>query len=124
VKKPVVLLVLDQPQYLEIYGAYLRDRGYETLLCSSPGEGMNLLESELVSLVIVGQDTPVFEGGLVMAKSLRLRPEVPVLVVARALDTHCYLEAMDHGATDYLERPEPTDLGWVVETQLLRCAFA
>jgi two-component system response regulator QseB len=124
VKNPVVLLVLDQPQYLEIYGAFLRDRGYETLLCASPGEGMNFLETESVSLVIVSQDTPAFEGRLVMERSLRLHPEVPVLIVARALDIHCYLEAMDHGATDYLERPEPTDLGWVVETQLLRCAFA
>jgi hypothetical protein len=25
---------------------------------------------------------------------------------------------MELGAVDYLERPEPDDLGWVVETQL------
>jgi FixJ family two-component response regulator len=36
------------------------------------------------------------------------------------LDIHCYLEAMELGAVDYLERPEPDDLGWVVETQLRR----
>ena len=122
--KPVVLLVLDQPEYLDVYGAFLRDRGYETLLCVSPGQGLNLLENESISLVIVSQDTPAFEGRLVMERSLRLHPEVPVLVVARVLDMHCYLETMDHGATDYLERPEPADLGSVVETQLLRCAFA
>ena len=28
------------------------------------------------------------------------------------------MEAMDLGAVDYLERPEPDDLGWVLETQL------
>jgi hypothetical protein len=27
---------------------------------------------------------------------------------------------MELGAVDYLERPEPDDLGWVVETQLRR----
>jgi FixJ family two-component response regulator len=41
-------------------------------------------------------------------------------VVARCLDIHCYLEAMDQGAVDYLEGPEPDHLGWVVETQLRR----
>jgi DNA-binding NtrC family response regulator len=123
-KKPLVLLVLDQPQDLESYGAFLRDRGYQALLCASPGEGMNSLETESVAIVIVSQDTPALEGQMVMKRSLRLHPGAPVLIVARALDPHGYLEAMDHGAIDYLERPEPRDLAWVVEPQLLRCALA
>jgi DNA-binding NtrC family response regulator len=124
VKSPTVLMILDEPQDLEIYGTYLRERGYETVMCTSPGEGMNSLETESVSLVIVSQDTPAFEGRLVLERSLRLHPEVPVLVVARALDIHFYLEAMDLGVTDYLERPEPRDLAWVVDTQILRRAVA
>jgi len=83
VKTPTVLLILDEPQDLEIYGTFLRDRGYETLICNSPGEAINSLETESVSLVIVGQDTPRFEGRQVLERSLKLHPEVPVLVVAR-----------------------------------------
>jgi DNA-binding NtrC family response regulator len=119
-----VLLVLDQTQDLELYGAYLRDRGYKTFMCASPGEGLNSLETESVSLVIVSQDTPEFEGRVVLEQSIRLHPEVPVLVVARALDIHFYLEVMDLGATDYLERPEPRDLAWVVDTQIHRRTVA
>ena len=124
VKTPTVLLVLDQTQDVELYGAYLRDRGYKTFMCASPGEGLNSLETESVSLVIVSQDTPEFEGRVVLEQSIRLHPEVPVLVVARALDIHFYLEVMDLGATDYLERPEPRDLAWVVDTQIHRRAVA
>jgi PleD family two-component response regulator len=124
VKTPTVLLVLDQTQDLERYGAYLRDTGYKTAMCASPGEGLNSLETEPVSLVIVGQDTPEFEGRVVLERSIRLHPEVPVLVVARVLDIHFYLEVMDLGATDYLESPEPRDLAWVVDTQILRRAVA
>jgi len=124
VKTPMVLLVLDEPDDLEIYGTFLRDRGYETVTCASPGEGINSLETESVSLVIVGQDTPAFEGRQVLERSLRLHPEVPVLVVARVLDMHSYLEAMDLGALDYLERPEPRDLVWVVDTQMRRVGVA
>jgi DNA-binding NtrC family response regulator len=119
-----VLLVLDQTQDLELYGAYLHDRGYKTLRCAFPGEGLNSLETESISLVIVSQDTPEFEGRVVLERSIRLHPQVPVLVVARALDIHFYLEAMDLGATDYLERPEPQDLAWVVDTQIRRNAVA
>ena len=82
---PTVLLVLDEAQDLEIYGRYLCNRGYETVMCTSPGEGINSLETGSFSLVIVGQDTPTFEGRQVLERSLRLHPEVPVLVVARVL---------------------------------------
>ena len=68
------------------------------------------------------QGTPAFEGRQVLERALQLHPKVPVLVVARVLDMHCYLEAMDLGAIDYLERPEPQDLVWVVDTQMLRGA--
>jgi len=124
VKTPTVLLILDEPQDLEIYGTFLRDRGYETLMCASPGEGVNSLESQSVSLVIVSQGTPAFEGRQVLERSLQLHPEIPVLIVARVLDIHCYLEAMDLGAVDYLERPEPRDMAWVVDSQMRRVATA
>lgn len=123
-KTPTVLLILDEPQDLEIYGTFLRDRGYETLMCASPGEGVNSLESQSVSLVIVSQGTPAFEGRQVLERSLQLHPEIPVLIVARVLDIHCYLEAMDLGAVDYLERPEPRDMAWVVDSQMRRVATA
>ena len=123
-KTPAVVLILEEPQDLESYGASLRDRGYETLICNSPGEAINSFETESVSLVIVGQDTPRFEGRQVLERCLKLHPEVPVLVVARVLDMHYYLEAMDMGAIDYLERPEPHDLAWVVDTQILRTRAA
>jgi FixJ family two-component response regulator len=93
-------------------------------MCLSPSEGINFLEDEAVSLVIVSQGTPAFEGRQMLERSLRLHPEVPVLVVARVVDMPCYLEAMGLGAVDYLERPDPRDLARVVDTQVPRCAFA
>ena len=59
---------------LKLYGTFLRNRGYETLMCTSPGEGINSLETESVSLVIVSQDTPAFEGRQVLERSLRSAP--------------------------------------------------
>ena len=123
-KTPTVLLILDESHDLETYGNLLRKRGYDTLMCTSPSEGINFLETESVSVVIVSQGTPAFEGRQVLERSLQLHPEVPVLVVARVLDMHCYLEAMDLGAFDYLERPEPQDMVWVVDTQMRRGAVA
>jgi DNA-binding NtrC family response regulator len=124
VKNSTVRLVIDEPQDLEVYGTFFRDSGYETLMRNSAGEGIIFLEAESISLVIVSQGTPAFKGRQVLEWCRELHTKVPVLVIARALDMHYYLEAMDLGAIDYLERLEPKDMAWVVEAQILRCAFA
>jgi DNA-binding NtrC family response regulator len=124
VKTPTVLLILEDAQDLETYEAFLRDSGYKTLTCTSLSEGIDSLETKSVSVAIVSQGTRAFEGRQVLERSLQLNPKVPVLVVARTLDRRCYFEAMDLGAIDYLERPEPRDLAWVVDTQMLRGAAA
>ena len=59
-----------------------------------------------------------------LERSLQLHPKVPVLIIARALNVHCYLDAMDLGAIDYLERPEPKDMAWVVNAQIHRALAA
>jgi DNA-binding NtrC family response regulator len=115
-----VLLVFEEPQDLEHYGSILCTLGYSIRMCNSVAEGIKALETEDFSLVLVSQGTPAFEGRQVLERSLQLHPNVPVLVIARVLDMHCYLDAMDLGAIDYLERPEPEDLLWVVNAQTNR----
>ena len=109
-----VLLVFEELQDLEHYGNILCTLGYSIRMCNSVAEGIKALETEDFSSVIVSQGTPAFEGRQVLERSFQLHPEVPVLIIARTLDVECYLEAMDLGAIDYLERPGPEDMAWVV----------
>jgi two-component system response regulator (stage 0 sporulation protein F) len=124
VTSPTVLLMLEEPHQLEVYGDLLCKKGYETLMCLSLCEGMNFLEAKAVSMVIVSQGTPAFEGRSILERSVQIHPAVPVLVVARVVSMHCYLEAMNLGAFDYFELPEPPKLARVVDMQMLRCALA
>ncbi len=118
-----VLLVFEDHQDLENYGSVLCSLGYRILMCSSADEAIQILEKEEdVSVVLVSQGTHAFEGRRVLESSLRLHPNAPVLVIARVLDIQCYLDAMDLGASDYLERPEPEDMLWVLDTELRRTA--
>jgi len=123
-KHATVLLVFEELQELDGYGSLLCTLGYSIRVCNSVAEGIKALETENFSLVIVGQGTPAFEGRQVLERSLQLDPSVPVLIIARALNVHCYLDAMDLGAIDYLERPEPEDMAWVVNAQIHRASVA
>ena len=119
-KTATVLLMFEKPQDLETYGSILGALGYRILLCSSTDEAIQALENVEVSFVIVSQGTHAFEGRRVLERSLQLHPNVPVLVIARTLDMQCYLEAMDLGASDYLEQPDPQDMLWVLDTEMRR----
>jgi len=123
-KPATVLLVFEELQELDGYGSLLCTSGYSIRMCNSAAEGIKALETENSSLVIVGQGTPAFEGRQVLERSLQLDPNVPVLIIARALNVHCYLDAMDLGAIDYLERPEPEDMAWVVNAHIHRASVA
>ena len=121
-KHATVLLVFEELQELESYGSVLCTLGYNIRMCNSAAEGIKALETDDFSLVIVGQGTRAFEGRQVLERSLQLDPNVPVLIIARALNVHCYLDAMDLGAIDYLERPELEDMAWVVNAQIHRAS--
>jgi len=123
-KGGTVLLVLEELLDLKTYGSILCSLGYRILMSNSVAEGIKALEAEDVSFVVVSQGTPAFEGRQVLERAHQLRPDVPVLVIARVLDMQCYLEAMDLGAVDYLERPEPRDMAWVVDSQMRRSGVA
>jgi|ERR1017187_5025763 DNA-binding NtrC family response regulator len=119
-----VLLVFEELRDLETYGNMLCSLGYRILVCNSTAEGIKALKTEDLSFVIVSQGTPAFEGRQVLEKAHELRPNVPALIIARVLDRHSYCEAMDLGAIDYLVRPEPPDMAWVIDTQLRRSETA
>lgn len=123
-KHATVLLVFEELQDLENYGSLLCTLGYSIRMCNSAAEGIKALETDNFSLVIVSQGTPAFEGRQVLERSLQLQPSVPVLIIARALNVRCYLDAMDLGAIDYLERPEPEDMAWVVSAHIHQASAA
>lgn len=100
------LLVVDD-DYTDMceYCRFLRQAGYTVRCCSSYTEGKTCLDEESTDLVIVGQGTPAFEGREVLQRAIEKDRHTPVLVLTRSVDMNCYLEAMQLGAFDYLEKP-------------------
>ena len=57
--------------------------------------------------MVVSQGSQAFEGRRVLDRATQLDRRRPVLVVTRLTNMQCYLEAMQLGAVDYLEKPVP-----------------
>ncbi len=77
------------------------------------------MEGEYYDLVIVDQGGPAFEGRVIVEDAVRKDRKIPVLVITRHHNMACYLEAMQLGAVDYLEKPLALEkLVWTIETYL------
>jgi DNA-binding response OmpR family regulator len=113
-----VLIISDNLQDCLTYGACLPTSSYDLVVCSSFSAGADLVEKEEFDFVIVDQGGEQFEARMVLQRAAQFHPRPPVLVVARILNLQCYLDALELGAVDYLERPEPEDVEWEIETRL------
>ena len=111
------LLVDEDHNDLEYHRALLEKQGYIARVLDSYESAVRSLEHESFDFILVGQGTSAFEGRCVLEQALDLDRWRPVVVLSRCLDMNCYLEAMQLGAADYLEKPiSPTEMAQVVTT--------
>ena len=100
-----LLLVDDNMEELLYYTAVLQHLGYEVRPCASYADAAGRLGREHFELVIVNQGGTSFEGRTVLARALETDRNTPVLVLTRLPNMECYIEAMQLGAFDYMEKP-------------------
>ena len=114
-----LLLVDEDLDDLFHYSAVLQNQGYEVCSIPSYTDGSDRLAREDFDLAIVSQGSPNFEGRSVLTRAIEGDRFTPVLVLTRSIEIPCYLEAMQLGALDYLEKPRPvSEIGKLVARHL------
>ena len=107
-KRPIRILVVDEEAGdLKILRLTLEGQGYEVFSCATYEAGLENLETLSFDFIVVSQGTNAFEGRAVLDRAQQLDRYRPVLVLTRCINMQCYLEAMQLGAIDYLEKPVP-----------------
>jgi two-component system nitrogen regulation response regulator NtrX len=104
-----VLLVDPNARDLEYYRSVLLDQGHAVRACASYTEGTILLNRDHFDLIIVNQGSRNFEGRVLVERAIEIDRHLPVVVLTECLDIGCYLEAMQLGAADYVEKPLRAD---------------
>lgn len=103
-----LLLVDEDAEDLEYYSAVLRYLGYEVRSVDSYTKAAASLGRERFDLVIVDQGSSDFEGRSVLTRAVETDRQVPVLVLTRAVDADCCIEALNSGAYEYVQKPLTT----------------
>ena len=100
-----ILLVDEDTRDRDHYRRMLHDSGFGVTACADFTEAARLLEAMSFECVVVSQGGPNFKGKVVIERSVAKNRYRPVIVMSRYHDVGCYLEAMQLGAVDYLEKP-------------------
>lgn len=100
-----LLLVDEDANDLDYYAEVLRYLGYNVVPMDSYVRAGATLGRERFDLVIVDQGSANFEGRSVLSRAVEVDRHVPVLVLTRAVDADCCIEALDAGAHEYVQKP-------------------
>jgi len=119
--KPLVLIIEDEEDILELEEFHLQKAGFETLGFLSPRLVRRALEEEEVSLMVVDRNLPGVEGSELVAQLRQEGFDLPVIFVTAKDRDEEVEEGFLRGGDDYLRKPfNMNELVWRVKALLRR----
>jgi two-component system response regulator PilR (NtrC family) len=106
---PTVLIVDDEPSILEILEILLRDEGMEVQKCTSGRDALALLREAQVDVAISDIRMPDFSGVELLKEAKLISPDTVFIMITAFATTETAIEALQHGAFDYLNKPFKMD---------------
>jgi two-component system response regulator HydG len=103
--KPVLLVVDDDPQMLDVLARFAERCGYEPVSAGSGRQAIDLLRNRRADLALVDLHMPDV-GGLDVLKAVReTEPSCQVVLITAYPSVDTAVEAVKLGARDYLSKP-------------------
>jgi two-component system, OmpR family, KDP operon response regulator KdpE len=99
-----ILVCDDDPQIRRALSLILREAGYEVLITSTAEEALDGAAVTGPHLVIVDLLLPD-RHGIELCQCLREWSDIPILVLSAISDEQTKIDALDHGADDYVTKP-------------------
>ncbi len=104
-----VLVIDDEPGHRMMLRVVLEDGGWRVDEAGGGREGLTRLAETRPDAVLLDMRMPDMEGSAVLAEILAARPGLPVIMLTAYGSVGAAVEAMKHGAYDYLTKPADND---------------
>lgn len=122
-KKMQILLVDDDAEIRNLLADYLARYGY-TVHCAEDGADMyQQLAQHAIDLVVLDVMLPGGADGMVLARELRARSRVAIIMLTARSNPYDRIVGLENGADDYMGKPfEPRELVSRIQSVLRRNA--
>ena len=105
---PARILVVDDEKLIRwSVGERLQRDGYEVLSAESGEQALDLVGANAPDLMLLDVRLPGIDGITTLQRALALQPDVTVLMMSAHSTVDIAVEAMKHGAIDFLVKPFP-----------------
>ena len=105
-----ILVVDDEKSMREILEIFLKSEGYSVTVANNGEVAVEAIKKDIFNLVITDMKMPKM-GGLDLLKNVKeITPETLVVIITAFGTTESAVEAMKHGAYDYIQKPFQMDV--------------
>ncbi len=104
-----ILIIDDDPHFLRVLQRILSGEKFLVTATSNPCDALGLLRSSNFNLIICDLRMPDCDGLNLLQAIRGAGDEIPVIILTAYGEVDTYLEAMNAGATEYLNKPIKSD---------------
>jgi anti-anti-sigma factor len=103
--KHKILVIDDEKPTLDMFLLFLKAYGYEVLLAENGAQGLEMFAAESPAIVFTDVKMPGMDGFEVLDRIKSQAPETEVIVITGHGDMDLAVEALNHEATDFINKP-------------------
>jgi signal transduction histidine kinase/DNA-binding response OmpR family regulator len=103
--KPRLLIVDDEENVLQIFADLFSEREYEVKTAMTGEDAVALIQAGQFDLLLTDINLPGVDGLEVVAAARKADPEIVVIVITGYASTATAIDALRHGAYDYITKP-------------------
>jgi putative two-component system response regulator len=108
--KPVILIVDDQPQNIELLEAYLAPQGYEIVTAANGEEALEKLSGNQIDLMLLDIMMPGIDGFEVTRRVRQndMHRLLPIIMVTVLQETEDKVKGIEAGCDEFVSKPIDT----------------
>lgn len=100
-----ILIVDDDPHFLRVWSRILSGENFQVTTASGVDDALRVLQEHPVDLVISDMRMPDTDGLSFVQEIRRIGNDIPVVILTAYGEVDTYLQAMNLGATEFLNKP-------------------
>ena len=105
--KPVILIVDDQPENIELLEAYLAPQDYEIVTAASGEEALGKLSGNQIDLILLDIIMPGMDGFEITCRVRQddMHRSLPIILVTVLRETKDRVKGIEAGCDDFISKP-------------------
>lgn len=99
------ILLVDDDRHTALFLSRILKEQYQLIVCNSGAKALDLLKQTAPDLIICELNLRDMEGLALLSNMRKEHPPVPLIFISAKNDIRTAVEAMKHGAVDYVVKP-------------------